>query len=96
MAAPARRLSEHVRRPPAVAIEVDGAPVTAFPGESLAAALLAAGRRTFRRARDGTPRGPFCNMGICFDCAVEVDGVAGVRACMTAVRAGMTVRTDAR
>ena len=91
----ARRVTEHVQRPASVTIEVDGAPVTAYPGESLAAALLAAGRRTFGRTTGGAPRGPFCNMGICFDCAVDVDGVAGVRACMTAVRAGMKVTTAA-
>ena len=88
-----RRLTEHVERPAPVVIVVDGAPMTAYPGESLAAALLAAGRRAFSRTPGGAPRGPFCNMGICFDCAVEIDGVAGVRACMTAVRAGMTVTT---
>ena len=92
----ARRVTEHVQRPAAVTIEVDGAPVTTYPGESLAAALLAAGRRAFGRTTSGAPRGPFCNMGICYDCAVEIDGVAGVRACMAAVRAGMKVATGTR
>ena len=86
-------MTEHIQRPAPVTIEVDGAPLSAYPGESLATALLAAGRRTFHRTTGGEGRGPFCNMGICFDCAVEVDGVAGVRACMTAVRAGMKVST---
>ena len=89
----ARRVTGHVQRPAPVTIEVDGASVTAHPGESVAAALLAAGWRAFGRTTGGAPRGPFCNMGICFDCAVEIDGVAGVRACMTAVRAGMKVTT---
>ena len=90
----ARRVTEHVQRPAPVTIDVDGGPVTAYPGESLAAALLAAGRRTFGRTTRGAPRGPFCNMGICFDCAVDVDGVV-VRACMIAVRPGMKVTTAA-
>ena len=85
-----------MRRPDPVEIEVDGERVAAFPGESLAAALLAGGVRTFRRTRNGSPRGPFCNMGVCFDCAVEVDGEGPVRACVTPVRAGMAVRTGAR
>jgi predicted molibdopterin-dependent oxidoreductase YjgC len=85
------RIDEGVTRPEASTIEVDGAAVSAYVGESLAAALLAAGQRAFRVTDSGV-RGPFCNMGICFECVVEVDGVR-VRACMTTVRAGMTVRT---
>lgn len=86
------RLESGVERPPALTFEFDGDTVSAFPGETLAAALLAAGMRTFRRTEEGSPRGPFCNMGVCFECVVEVDGVR-MRACMTAVRAGMVVRT---
>jgi D-hydroxyproline dehydrogenase subunit gamma len=84
-----------VRRPDAVEIEVDGARVRAFPGESLAAALLADGRRAFRVTPGGDARGPFCNMGVCFECLVEADG-ARVRACMASVRAGLVVRTGSR
>ena len=91
--APARRLERGVARPDPVSFELDGATVTAYPGESLAAAILASGRRSFRRTANGAERGPFCNMGVCFDCAVEVDGAAGRRACMTAVQGGMRVRT---
>lgn len=91
----ATRLEHGVRRPPAVAIEVDGARVDAYAGESLATALLAAGVRAFRRARSGAPRGPFCNMGVCFECVVTVDGELGVRACATQVHEGMSVETGA-
>jgi D-hydroxyproline dehydrogenase subunit gamma len=45
----ATRLEHGVRRPAAVAIEVDGVRVDAYPGESVATALLAAGVRAFRR-----------------------------------------------
>jgi aerobic-type carbon monoxide dehydrogenase small subunit (CoxS/CutS family) len=91
----ASRIEHGVGRPTAVAIEVDGARVDAYPGESLAAALLAAGIRTFRRSRSGAPRGPVCNMGVCFECVVTVDGEPGVRACATTVCEGMRVRTAA-
>jgi predicted molibdopterin-dependent oxidoreductase YjgC len=87
------RIEHDVRRPAPVTIEVDGEALAAYPGESLAAALLAAGRRAFRTTAGGEPRGPFCNMGVCFDCLVEVDGEANVRACMTPVREGMRVGT---
>jgi len=78
---------------PAVQIEVDGEPVQAFEGESIAAALLASGRRILRYTPDGSPRGIFCGMGVCFDCVVEVDGDPSVRSCITPVRAGMKIQT---
>lgn len=89
----AQRLWRGVGRPDPVIVHVDGKPIEAYPGESVAAALLAAGVAVFRVTSQGAPRGPFCNMGVCFDCLVEVDGRPGVRACMTTVRAGMRVRT---
>ena len=91
----ATRLEHGVNRPAPVAIDVDGTDVVAFPGESVATALLAAGVRTFRRTASRAPRGPFCNMGVCFDCVVTVDGEPGVRACTAIVRAGMRVETGA-
>lgn len=91
----ATRLERGVSRPPPVAIEVDGTRIDWFPGESVATALLAAGVRTFRRTASGAPRGPFCNMGVCFECVVTVDGEGGVRACTAPVRAGMRVETGA-
>lgn len=75
-----------------VRIVVDGQPVDAFEGESVAAALFATGRRTFRHTdRDGAPRSYYCGMGVCHDCLVRVDGMSYVRACMTPVRDGMRV-----
>lgn len=80
-----------------VAISVNGAPMVAHRGQTLAAALLANGVRTLRRTRrDGRPRGMFCAMGVCFDCVLTVDGKPGVRACMTPVDAGMTVTMPER
>ncbi len=77
-----------------VAIEIDGAPAEAFLGETVATALLAAGRRAFRRTdRRGAPRGLYCAIGLCFDCLVRVDG-RRVRACQTPVAAGMRVTTE--
>ena len=89
----AARLEHGVTRPTAVAIEVDGVRIDAYPGESVATALLAAGVRVFRRTRSGAPRGPLCNMGVCFECVVAIDGESGMRACATQVREGMSVET---
>ncbi len=86
------RLTSGVRRGRKITIFVDGRPLTAFLGESVAAALLAEGYLAFRHtARRGEPRGLFCGMGICFDCLVVVDGRPGRRACMIEVRDGMQV-----
>jgi predicted molibdopterin-dependent oxidoreductase YjgC len=78
------------RRQP-VRFSFDGAPVSAFAGESLAAALLASGIRAFGRSPvDGSSRGLFCAMGACQECVVEVDGSL-MEACRTPVRDGMMV-----
>jgi hypothetical protein len=77
-------------------IEVDGEPVPAFAGETVATVLLALGRRTFRHTGHGAPRGLYCGMGVCFDCLVTVDGVENVRACLTPVEDGMVIATGCR
>jgi len=78
----------------AVAITLDGAPVDAVEGETVATALLAAGRRTFAASgKTGSRLAPWCLMGVCFGCLCEVDGRTQVQACLTPVRDGMAVRT---
>jgi aerobic-type carbon monoxide dehydrogenase small subunit (CoxS/CutS family) len=73
----------------------DGVAVRGREGEPIAAALLAAGQRVFRTMpRYGDARGGYCMIGRCADCAVVVDGVPNVRACVTMVRAGLDVRTQ--
>lgn len=75
-------------------IGVDGRPVAAREGDTLAAALLAAGVEPLRRsAVSGQPRSALCLMGTCFECLVEIDGQANQRACLTPVCEGMQVRT---
>jgi NADPH-dependent 2,4-dienoyl-CoA reductase/sulfur reductase-like enzyme len=65
--------------------------IAASPGETVAAALLAAGETTFRRTREDAPRGPFCGMGVCFDCLVTIDGETA-RACLVPAKPGAVVR----
>ena len=72
---------------------VDGEPVDARAGETVAAAMLAAGRRTIRRtARRDEPRGLYCVMGVCWECAVLIDGRI-VRACVVPAVPGLAVET---
>jgi D-hydroxyproline dehydrogenase subunit gamma len=87
-----KRLEHDVGRGKPVTISVDGAPISAYEGESVATALLASGHSTFRQTRrTGAPRGLFCGMGVCYDCTVHVAGTGVVRSCVTPVEAGMTI-----
>jgi predicted molibdopterin-dependent oxidoreductase YjgC len=80
-----------------VTIWVNGEALEARLGQTIGAAMLAAGRRTVRHTRKaGKPRGLFCAMGTCFDCVVTVNGTPGMRACMTPVETGMRVSTPVR
>jgi hypothetical protein len=80
-----------------IVVICDDEPVEAFEGETIATALLAAGRRTLgRSARLGRPRGLFCGMGVCFECAMTIDGSVGIRACLTDARHGMVLRSKDR
>jgi len=77
-----------------VPLTIDGQPFVAHVGDTVAAALLAAGRATFRTTPvTGAPRGPFCLMGSCFDCLVTIDSVADRQACLVPVAAGMRIQT---
>lgn len=77
----------------AVSITVDGKSLTAEQGEPLAAVLLRE-PPYFARATPvtGARRAPFCMMGVCFECLVEIDGTTSMRSCLAHVRPGMNVR----
>ncbi|GAA1789150.1 NAD(P)/FAD-dependent oxidoreductase [Luedemannella flava] len=65
-------------------------------GQSVAAALIAAGVGAWRATRGGgRPRGVFCGIGACFDCLITVDGVPHQRACLVPSRPGMVLAPDA-
>lgn len=79
----------------AVALTIDGKAVQARSGDTVAAALLAAGLERCRTTPvTGAPRAPYCLMGVCFDCLVTIDGVGSRQACLVPVRDGMTVETQ--
>ncbi|GAA5148531.1 (2Fe-2S)-binding protein [Nocardioides marinquilinus] len=78
-------------------LTLDGAPLTARPGQSVGAALTEAGVRSWRTTRrGGRPRGLFCGIGVCFDCLLVVDGVPNQRACLVPARDGMRLETTPR
>jgi sarcosine oxidase subunit alpha len=89
------RVDLDTRRPEPVEFTFDGATLAAYPGETIAAALIASNINGFRRDQHGRLRGPYCNMGTCFECMLEVragDSWSAVRACLTPVVAGMATR----
>lgn len=91
----ATRIDDGIQRGPRLTITVDGESIAAFEGETVAAALIAAGHRVLRySARRNEPRSLYCGIGICQECRMTIDGIINTRACMTAVRAGMVVTTQ--
>lgn len=76
-----------------VTIVADGRALPVPAGMSVAAALLGAGVRAFRRSVTGAERGPLCGMGVCYECRVTIDGVPHRRACLVTVADGLRVST---
>jgi D-hydroxyproline dehydrogenase subunit gamma len=78
-----------------VTFTFDGLPVHALQGDSVAAALVAAGIRACRTTPvSGAPRGPYCMMGVCFECLVRIDGLDNRQGCLVLAREGMRVETQ--
>jgi predicted molibdopterin-dependent oxidoreductase YjgC len=76
-----------------VTITFEGKPLTVPAGVSVAAALLVGGVRDFRSSVVGqAPRAPYCMMGVCFECLVEIDGVPARQSCIVSAQDGMQVR----
>jgi predicted molibdopterin-dependent oxidoreductase YjgC len=79
----------------AITFHVNGRPVRALPGTTVAAALLGAGVPALRQSVTGEPRGPICGMGVCFECRVTIDGIPHRLGCQTQCAQGMEVWTNA-
>jgi predicted molibdopterin-dependent oxidoreductase YjgC len=75
-----------------VNVTFDGELQTVPAGISVAAALLGHDDGHFcRSAADKEKRAPYCLMGICFECLVEIDGLKNRQACLEPVYEGMSV-----
>lgn len=82
-----------MRRGAVLRFTMNGKSVEAFAGESVAAALMAAGQRELRHSpRGGAPRGAFCFMGSCQECLVWV-GSRKLPSCQVPVSAGLVVES---
>ncbi|MCJ8152067.1 MULTISPECIES: (2Fe-2S)-binding protein [Shinella] len=76
-------------------IYLDGRAISARAGETIAACLLRAGITHFRTTPvSGARRLPYCMIGHCFDCLIEIDGIGSRQACLSEVETGMQLRTQ--
>lgn len=94
------RLTHHphftFQRGKELSFRFSGRLIRAYEGETIGAALHAAGVRIFSRsAKYHRPRGLFCVAGNCANCLMQVDGVPNVRVCVEPVREGLEVQTQA-
>ena len=77
---------------PHVDFTLNGRPISAPQGTTLAAAVMNAEVAT-RRSVSGEVRSPLCAMGICMECCATVNGIKHVRTCQVNVQQGMNVVT---
>ena len=78
-----------------VTVEIDGQAHQVPAGISVAAAILLCGLKHNRRTPvSGAPRLPYCMMGVCFDCLMQIDGVPNQQACQILVREAMKIEVQ--
>lgn len=77
-----------------VTIYVDGMPVHAREGDSVAAAMMSLkSPQVYRLSQvNGLPRAPYCMIGHCHECLVEIEGRANQLGCLVEVADGMRIR----
>ena len=76
-----------------VTVEFEGDTCVVPAGISVAAALLGHTDDHFcLSAAEVDKRAPYCLMGVCFECLVEIDGVKNRQACLEPVYEGMQVK----
>jgi predicted molibdopterin-dependent oxidoreductase YjgC len=81
-----------IDRQPMFNILVNSRAIAATPGETVLAALTAAGFKVLKKSNvRGEARGPFCGMGVCYECLVTIDGVPKQRSCMVEVAENMEI-----
>jgi hypothetical protein len=74
-----------------VTVTVDGEPLRVAATLSAAAAVLLQGGISRTTPVSGSPRAPYCMMGVCFDCLMEIDGAPNRQACLVPVAEGMCI-----
>jgi len=80
--------------PEDIEFSYDNQPFLGTQGDTIASALINVGQYSCRVTAVGEPRGVFCGMGVCQECAVCVNGIEGELACMTYLKPGMNIRSQ--
>lgn len=77
-------------------VEIEGKRVAVPENISVAAAMLGYGGKTSCRTSfiRGEKRAPFCFMGVCHECLVEINGKPNQQACLTTVQEGMLIKAQ--
>ena len=74
-----------------VTVTVDGDALRVPASLSAAAVVLLHGGVSRTTPVSGSPRAPYCMMGVCFECLMEIDGVQNRQACLVQVADGMRI-----
>lgn len=73
----------------------NGQEIEGYEGETIAAALHAAGVKVLGKSLFlHRPRGFYCAIGNCSSCLMVVNGIANVKTCVTDLEEGMEVETQ--
>lgn len=84
---------QHKQSDDLVTVYIDERPVRVPRAFNVAAAALAHWSGPTRNTPvSGAPRNPYCMMGICFECLMEIDGMPNQQACMFPVADGMRIK----
>lgn len=84
-----------ITRKERVTLRVNGRDINAYKGETVLAALIAAGIKSMKKSLIvGENRGALCGMGVCFGCLVTINGEPNCRACMVEVQDQMEILID--
>lgn len=81
---------------PAIAFTLDGKACEGRAGDTVLTAILNLGERLRLSEFSASPRAGFCQMGACQDCWVTLESGERMRACSTALGAGMRIVTKGR
>ncbi len=63
----------------------------AFEGETVASALTRNRIKNFRKDKNNGHRGIYCNMGICNECIVEINGNQSIKSCTVNIKENDTI-----
>lgn len=90
----AHRIENGVTRGNGFEIIVNGKRITAYEGETIGTAMMAAGLYGLRTSPGKKePRGIFCGIGVCQECRVTVNGIPNIQACQALATPGSCVES---